>query len=79
MRISQALLERHVRLNPPLFLKDFFGFDLLRFDWEFVKYIWDFNKNNRVLNATRIAKSRHTKAIVLKNRKEVKRFLEKLN
>lgn len=48
-------------------------------DWEFVKYIWDFNKNNRVLNATRIAKSRHAKAIVLKNRKEVKRFLENLN
>jgi hypothetical protein len=45
-------------------------------DWEFVKYIWNFNKNNRVLNATRIAKSRHAKAIILKNRKEVKRFLE---
>jgi adenylate kinase family enzyme len=49
-----------------------------RLDWEFVKYIWNFNKNNRVLNATRIAKNKHAKAIVLKNRKEVKQFLEKL-
>ena len=49
-----------------------------RLDWEFVKYIWNFNKNNRVLNATRIAKNKHAKAIVLKNRKEVKKFLEKL-
>ena len=49
-----------------------------RLDWDFVKYIWNFNKNNRVLNATRIAKSKHAEAIVLKNRKEVKRFLEQL-
>ena len=49
-----------------------------RFDWEFVKYIWNFNKNNRVLNNTRIAKSRHAKAIVLKNRKEARQFLMQL-
>ena len=49
-----------------------------RFDREFVKFIWDFNKNNRVLNYTRIAKSKHAKAIVLKNRKEKKIFLESL-
>ena len=49
-----------------------------RFDWEFAKYIWNFNKNNRVLNYTRIAKSKHAKAIVLKNRKEVKNFLDTL-
>ena len=49
-----------------------------RFDWEFVKYIWNFNKNNRVLNDTRIAKSKHAKAIVLKNRKEKEAFLKSL-
>ena len=49
-----------------------------RFDWEFVKFIWNFNKNNRVLNYTRIAKSKHAKAIILKNRKEKKAFLESL-
>ena len=45
------------------------------FDPEFVKWIWNFNKNNRVLNYTRIAKSKHAKAIVLKNRKEARQFL----
>lgn len=49
-----------------------------RFDWEFVKFIWDFNKNNRVLNATRIAKSKHARAIVLKSRKETRQFLMRL-
>lgn len=49
-----------------------------RFDWELVKFIWNFNKNNRVLNYTRIAKSKHAKAIVLKNRKEKKLFLKGL-
>ena len=50
-----------------------------RFDWDFVKFIWNFNKNNRVLNATRIAKSKHAKAIVLKSRKEKRAFLESLS
>ena len=47
-----------------------------RFDWEFAKYIWKFNKNNRVQNYTWIAQAKHAKAIVLKNRKQVKHFLE---
>ena len=47
-----------------------------RFDWEFIKYIWKFNENNRVINYTRIAKYKHAKAIVLKNRKEAQAFLE---
>ena len=47
-----------------------------RFDWEFIKYIWSFNKNNRVLNYTRIAKYKHARAIVLKNRKEKEAFLK---
>ena len=49
-----------------------------RFDWEFVKWIWNFNKQNRVRNYTWIAKSKHAKAIVLKSRKEVKAFLQTL-
>lgn len=47
-----------------------------KFEWEFIKYIWNFNKNNRVINYTRIAKHKHTKAIVLKNRKEAALFLK---
>ena len=49
-----------------------------RFDWDFMKYIWNFNEQNRIRNYTWIAKAPHAKAIVLKNRKEVKRFLENL-
>ncbi len=49
-----------------------------RFDWELVKFIWNFNKNNRVLTYTWIGRTRHAKAVVLKNRKEAKRFLEQL-
>ena len=49
-----------------------------RFDWEFAKYIWSFNKNNRVLNYTRIAKTKHAKAVVLKNRKEKQAFLKSI-
>ena len=47
-----------------------------RFDPEFVKCIWNFNKNNRVRNYTWIAKARHAESVVLKNRREVRRFLE---
>ena len=47
-----------------------------QFSWEFVKWIWGFNKNNRVQNYTYLAKAKHAKAVVLKNRKEVRRFLD---
>lgn len=49
-----------------------------RFDWDFVKWIWNFNKNNRVRNYTYLAQAKHAKQIVLKNRKEVKHFLSEL-
>ena len=50
-----------------------------RVDWEFIKYIWSFNKNNRVQNYTRIAKYKHARAIVLKNRKEKETFLQSVS
>ena len=49
-----------------------------RFDWEFVKYIWNFNKENRVRNNTWIAQAKHAKAIILKNRKEATDFLDQI-
>ena len=49
-----------------------------RFDPEFIKFIWTFNRNNRKLNYTWIAQAKHAKAIILKNRKEAKAFLESL-
>lgn len=50
-----------------------------RFDPKFVKWIWNYNQNNRVRNYTWLAKAKHAKSIVLKNRKEVKAFLEQLS
>lgn len=47
-----------------------------KLEWDFIRYIWNFNKNNRVINYTRIAKYKHAKAIVLKNRREARSFLE---
>ena len=49
-----------------------------RFDREFIKYVWNFNKNNRVRNYTYLAQAKHAKHIVLKNRKEVRVFLDQL-
>ena len=49
-----------------------------KLEWDFVKYIWNFNQNNKVLNDTQIAKAKHAKAIVLKNRRETRAFLNSL-
>lgn len=49
-----------------------------RFSWEFVKWIWNFNKNNRVQNYTYLAKAKHAQAVVLKNQKEVNKFLNEI-
>lgn len=49
-----------------------------RFDWEFIKFVWNFNKNNRVMNYTYLAQAKHAEQIVLKNRREVKAFLNGL-
>ena len=49
-----------------------------RFDPEFLKWIWNYNEENRVRNYTWIAQAPHAKSILLKNRKEVKQFLESL-
>lgn len=49
-----------------------------RFDPEFMKWIWNFNELNRTRNYTWIAQAKHAKAIVLKNRREVKAFLDSL-
>ena len=49
-----------------------------RFDWEHIRYVWNYNKNNRIKNETYLAQARHAKKIILKNPKEVKAFLETL-
>lgn len=49
-----------------------------RFDRELMKFIWNYNKRNRSMNRGIISRARHAKGIVLKNRHEVKNFLENI-
>ena len=49
-----------------------------RIDLEFLKWVWIFNKNKRQGNYDLIARYPNVKLIVLKNRREVKRFLDRL-
>ena len=49
-----------------------------RFDWEFVKWIWNFNRNNRSRNYAWLDQAKQAKIIVLKNRREVDAFLQTL-
>ena len=46
-----------------------------RFDREFVRWIWNYNKNNRERNYRWLNEAHHAEAIVLKNRRAVKKFL----
>ena len=49
-----------------------------RFDWEFLRWVWNFNKNNREKNDRLLQEAAHAQTIVLKNRRAVKRFLRSL-
>ena len=49
-----------------------------RFDWEFMKWVWNFNKNKREKYYRLLNEAQGVNTIVLKNRRMVKRFLESL-
>lgn len=49
-----------------------------RFDLEFLKWVWDFNKNKRQKNYRLLEEAEGVEVIILKNRREVKRFLASL-
>lgn len=49
-----------------------------RLDLEFLKWVWNFNRNKRQRYYQILSGVEHAEVIVLKNRREVKRFLEKL-
>ena len=49
-----------------------------RLDWEHLKFIWNYNKQNRSRNYSYLSRNRHAQTIVLKNRREVRSFLESL-
>jgi adenylate kinase family enzyme len=47
-----------------------------RFDWEFMKWVWNFNKEKRQKNYALLNEVRGVECIVLKNRRMVKCFLK---
>lgn len=49
-----------------------------RFDPEFIGWIWNYNKTNRAQNYRWLEEATHAKTIVLKNRRQTRKFLERL-
>ena len=49
-----------------------------RFDWEFIKWVWNFNRNNREKIRAQLDALPGEKVTVLKNRREAKRFLAQI-
>ena len=49
-----------------------------RIDWEFLRWVWNFNKNMREKNYRLLNETDGIEKIVLKNRRAVKRFLEQI-
>ena len=48
-------------------------------DWEFLKWIWNFNKEKREKNYRLLNEAEGKETIVLKNRRAVKKFLEQVS
>ena len=49
-----------------------------RFDWEFLCWVWNFNRDKRDRFYRMIRETNHAKAIILRNRKEGEKFLRSL-
>ena len=46
-----------------------------KIDWEFIRWVWNYNKNKKEHNYRLLNEATHAETIVLKNRRAVKRFL----
>ena len=49
-----------------------------RFDWEFLCWVWNFNKNKRARNYHLLSEVEEVDIIILKNRRQVERYLRNL-
>ena len=49
-----------------------------RIDFEFLKWVWSYNKNKRERNYKLLNEAQHAETIVLKNRRMVRKFLAQL-
>lgn len=50
-----------------------------RFDWEFLRWVWNFNRDKREKYYRLLNETENVETIVLKNRRMVKRFLNQLD
>ena len=50
-----------------------------RFDWEFVKWIWNFNKENRSRYLRLLSGAQGKTVYILKSRKQARKFVENAN
>ncbi len=58
---------------------DIGGYCPERFDFEFIKYTWNFNKNNRKHIYAMLDSAGNVEKIILKSRKQVKEFLNRIS
>ncbi len=49
-----------------------------RFDLDFLKWVWNFNRDNQERFRNDLSKAKHANIITLKNRREVRRFLNEI-
>lgn len=49
-----------------------------RFDMEFLRWVWSYNRKNRPRNYALLESASHAEAIILKNRRQLRRFLASL-
>ena len=47
-----------------------------KIDWEFIRWVWNYNKNKKEHNYRLLNEATHAETIVLKNRRAVKQFLK---
>ena len=50
-----------------------------RFDWEFVKWVWNFNRRNREKNYRYLNETPNAKTYAFKTRKQLKKFLRTIS
>ncbi len=68
--VIKRLIKYHGKTRP-----DMGGECRERFDPEFIKYVWNFNKLHRKNYLEMLDEAKDKKVIIFKNRREVKRFL----
>ena len=49
-----------------------------RVDWDFVKWVWNFNKHNRKRYHHTLSQAENTNVYILKNRRQLRSFLDSL-